>query len=81
MFYIASHVLTRRLIRRLIMDNWDRWLCRICEHIYDPCTGDPQHGVEAGTPFSNLPRDWVCPDCGAAKTNFRPCHVYTDEMY
>ncbi|MBM4082466.1 MAG: rubredoxin, partial [Planctomycetes bacterium] len=25
-----------------------------------------------GTPFEKLPKDWVCPGCGAAKDQFKP---------
>jgi rubredoxin len=28
--------------------------------------------VPAKTPFENLPEDWVCPVCGAAKDEFSP---------
>ncbi len=63
------------------MDPWDRWVCRMCEYIYDPCAGDPKHGIEAGIPFKDLPKDWVCPSCGASKGNFKACNVYTKELY
>jgi len=44
--------------------------CTICGHIYDPVIGDPENGVPAGTPFEELPEDWVCPVCGAPKEEF-----------
>ncbi|MHC4074339.1 MAG: rubredoxin, partial [Planctomycetota bacterium] len=25
-----------------------------------------------GTAFENLPDDWICPDCGIGKEEFRP---------
>ena len=32
--------------------------------------GDPDGGIKPGTPFENLPEDWVCPVCGAGKAKF-----------
>jgi rubredoxin len=40
--------------------------------VYDPATGDPDNGVDAGTAFADLPDDWVCPECGASKDDFSP---------
>jgi rubredoxin len=49
-----------------------RYRCVICDYIYDPAAGDPANGVEPGTAFEDLPDDWVCPLCGADKSNFEP---------
>ena len=40
------------------------------KYVYDPAKGDPENGVPAGTPFENVPDDWVCPVCGASKQDF-----------
>ena len=48
----------------------DKYRCTICGYIYDPETGDPDSGVEPGTPFENLRDGWVCPVCGAPKDAF-----------
>lgn len=48
----------------------DKYVCTICGYIYNPEAGDPEHGVNPGTAFENLPEDWVCPVCGAAKDKF-----------
>lgn len=48
----------------------DKYQCSVCGYIYDPAAGDPEHGVLAGTPFEDLPDDWVCPECGAEKEKF-----------
>jgi len=50
--------------------NMKKYKCLMCGYIYDPDVGDPDNGVEAGTAFEDLPDDWVCPDCGAAKDEF-----------
>ncbi len=47
-----------------------RYRCLACDHIYDPATGDPDSGIAPGTAFEDLPWDWVCPDCGASKSDF-----------
>jgi rubredoxin len=49
-----------------------RYVCEVCGYIYDPEEGDPDGGIEAGTPFEQLPEDWVCPMCGASKDEFSP---------
>ena len=36
----------------------ERWICTICQYVYDPATGDPDRGIPAGTPFESLPDDW-----------------------
>lgn len=46
--------------------------CTLCGYIYDPAIGDPESGVAPNTPFADLPEDWCCPLCGAAKENFEP---------
>lgn len=49
-----------------------KWICTICQYIYDPAEGDPDNGVDPGTPFEELPDSWVCPLCGAGKDMFEP---------
>ena len=41
----------------------DKYVSPICENIYDPEKGDPEHGIAPGTAFDDLPEDWVCPYC------------------
>lgn len=40
-----------------------KYRCTMCGWVYDPAEGDT--GVAPGTPFEDLPDDWVCPACGA----------------
>ncbi len=47
-----------------------KYKCTVCGYIYDPAVGDPDSGVVPGTAFANLPDDWACPVCGAAKSEF-----------
>ena len=48
----------------------EKWVCSLCGWVYDPAVGDPDGGIEPGTPFEYLPDDWVCPLCGAPKEEF-----------
>ncbi|MBU2608712.1 MAG: flavin reductase [Chloroflexi bacterium] len=47
-----------------------KYKCTVCGYIYDPEKGDPDGGIKPGTPFKDIPDDWVCPVCGAAKDQF-----------
>ena len=49
-----------------------KYVCDICGYVYDPAVGDPGEGIEPGTPFADLPDDWVCPECQVDKDNFSP---------
>jgi len=53
-------------------DEMQRWVCTICQYVYDPEIGDPDNGVEPGTTFEEVPEGWVCPVCGAGKDMFEP---------
>jgi hydroxylamine reductase len=49
-----------------------KYKCLACEYVYDPAVGDPDNGVDAGTPGEDVPDDWVCPLCGVGKDMFEP---------
>ncbi|MGM0440369.1 MAG: rubredoxin [Chlamydiota bacterium] len=46
------------------------YVCDICGYVYDPAYGVPGLDIEPGTPFENLPIDFVCPGCGATIDHF-----------
>lgn len=46
------------------------YVCSICNYVYREDQGDPDNGAPPGTKFQDLPEDWVCPVCGAAKDLF-----------
>ncbi len=50
--------------------DMDKYVCVVCGWVYDPELGDPDGGIPAGTAYADLPDDWVCPVCGAPKTEF-----------
>ncbi|MDT4938415.1 MAG: hypothetical protein QOG80_2086 [Pseudonocardiales bacterium] len=41
-----------------------RYRCEVCDYSYDEEYGEPREGFPAGTPWSEVPDDWCCPDCG-----------------
>jgi rubredoxin len=47
-----------------------KWVCVICGFIYDEALGLPDYGIPPGTRFADLPEDWVCPECGSAKSAY-----------
>lgn len=49
-----------------------KYVCSVCGYVYDPVVGDPEHDIEPGTAFADLPDDWLCPECGASKDLFSP---------
>jgi rubredoxin len=46
-------------------DEWrpTRYVCSMCDYIYDEKRGEPHRGIKPGTKFENLPDDYVCPIC------------------
>lgn len=44
--------------------------CMECQTEYSEQYGDPLGGIDAGTPFAELPADWKCPTCGAPLSKF-----------
>ena len=54
----------------MLVEILDKYECTICGYIYDPEDGDPEHSINPGTAFENLPEDWICPICGAPKEQF-----------
>ena len=47
-----------------------KYICTVCQWVYDPEIGDPEQGIEPGVAFENLPEDYVCPLCGVGKDEF-----------
>lgn len=49
----------------------EKWKCMVCGYIYDPSKGDPDNGIAEGVKFEDIPEFWVCPECGAPKSDFQ----------
>lgn len=58
-------------VEKIIVEDikMDKYVCP-CTYEYDPAVGDPENGVPAGTPWEEVPADWVCPWCGLGKEAF-----------
>ena len=56
--------------RKETVSKMAKYECTVCGYIYDPELGDPDGGIKPGTPFEDIPDDWVCPVCGASKDQF-----------
>ena len=44
-----------------------QYRCLICGYVYDEDKGEEKKDVAPGTAFEDLPEDFKCPLCGAAK--------------
>ena len=51
------------------------FICVQCGFEYDEAKGWPEDGISPGTRWEDIPEDWSCPDCGAAKTDFEMVEV------
>ncbi|MDD4136405.1 MAG: rubredoxin [Methanoregula sp.] len=40
-----------------------RYICSMCNYVYDEKRGEPHRGIKPGTKFEDLPDDYVCPVC------------------
>ena len=50
-----------------------RFACPSCGYVFDEATGERHEGFPPGTPWSEVPDDWACPDCGVRdKVDFVP---------
>ena len=52
-----------------------KWECQTCGFIYDEALGLPEEGIAPGTSWDDIPDDWVCPECGVAKSGFEMLEV------
>ncbi|BCS86255.1 rubredoxin [Prevotella herbatica] len=60
-----------KIINNLKFDNMEKYVCDVCDYVYDPAVGDPDAGIAPGTSFEDLPDDWTCPVCGVTKDDFQ----------
>ena len=47
-----------------------KYVCTVCGYVYDETAGDEQNGIAPATKWEDVPDDWVCPICGAEKSEF-----------
>lgn len=46
------------------------YTCNICDYKYDPEIGDADSNISPGTAWEDVPAEWLCPTCGAPKSEF-----------
>jgi rubredoxin len=51
------------------------WVCAVCGFVYNERDGAPEEGLAAGTRWADVPDDWICPDCGAVKSDFQMIEI------
>ncbi len=49
--------------------------CTLCDFIYDEEQGWPEEGIPPFTKWEDVPEDWSCPDCAAAKNSFNMIEI------
>jgi rubredoxin len=54
-----------------------KYVCSVCSYVYDEAKGIPEAGINPGTLWDDIPDDWVCPLCGAPKTEFNKLGITT----
>ena len=47
-----------------------KYQCTVCGYVYDEAKGCPDQEIAPGTKWEDVPDDFVCPECGAAKDAF-----------
>ena len=52
-----------------------KYICEVCGLIYDEEMGWPEDGSAAGTRWEDVPDNWVCPKCGASKSDFEMTEI------
>lgn len=51
------------------------YMCVVCGFVYDEEQGLPQEGIAPGTRWEDIPENWKCPECGAAKNDFEMIEI------
>jgi flavin reductase (DIM6/NTAB) family NADH-FMN oxidoreductase RutF/rubredoxin len=65
-----TYIAPEKLVKSVATTTSVEIYCTACGYIYHPEVGDPDSGISPGTPFENIPDTWVCPVCGASKSDF-----------
>ena len=51
------------------------YMCQLCGLIYNEADGWPEDGIPAGTAWADVPDTWLCPECGAGKSDFEMMQI------
>ncbi|MDE0661002.1 MAG: rubredoxin [Gammaproteobacteria bacterium] len=52
-----------------------KWQCIVCGWIYDEAEGFDEDGIPPGTPWEEIPEDFICPECGVGKEDFEMIEI------
>ncbi len=52
------------------MADFKKYVCDVCDHLYDEAEGDAESGIAPGTLWADIPDDWHCPVCKVGKEDF-----------
>ena len=47
-----------------------KYVCEVCGWVYDEEQGSAENGIAPGTPWEEVPEDWLCPICSLGKEVF-----------
>lgn len=50
--------------------GYKSYMCQLCGLIYNEADGWPEDGIAPGTRWDDVPDTWLCPECGAMKSDF-----------
>ena len=52
------------------MAKFNKFVCSVCGYIYDEEKGISEQNINKHTAWKDVPENWICPLCGAAKDAF-----------
>lgn len=58
-------------IAHFVNHEYHKYICEICNYIYDEADGDPNIDLAPGILWENISNDWRCPECSALKSSFK----------
>ena len=54
---------------------YKEYMCLLCGFIYKEESGWPEDGIVPGTYWKDVSEDWLCPECGAMKSDFEMIEI------
>ncbi|MEN8108381.1 MAG: rubredoxin [Pseudomonadota bacterium] len=57
------------------MNDYKEYMCVVCGFVYNEADGLPEEGFAPGTRWDDIPANWVCPECGAAREDFEMVEI------
>lgn len=73
--YNAPPLSKARLRRGNNMSDYKDYMCVVCGFVYSEAAGLPEEGFPPGTRWDDIPANWVCPECGAAREDFEMVEI------